>query len=60
MAGLKERFGGVITTRLVAGGRGVFDVVAAGKRVFSKHAEHRFPDPGEVEDALAKMMGASA
>lgn len=40
--------------KLVKGDDGIFDVVADGKRVFSKHAEGRFPDEPEV---LALLRG---
>ena len=53
---LEARFGTTVTTRLVPGDRGVFDVDVAGKRLFSKHAVDRFPDPGEIEDALAPLL----
>jgi len=33
---------------LIKGGRGIFDVKANGKLIFSKHAEGRFPDAAEV------------
>jgi hypothetical protein len=58
VARLQARFGDAVTTKLVAGGRGVFDVEALGERVFSKHALHRFPDPGEVEDAVAPLLAS--
>jgi hypothetical protein len=54
---LRARFGSAIVTTLVPGERGVFDVDVAGKRLFSKHAEQRFPDPGEIEDVLAPLVG---
>lgn len=38
------------------GGRGIFDVKADGGMVFSKYAEGRFPNPGEVEDAIATQL----
>lgn len=57
MERLQTRFGTAVVTTLVAGGRGVFDVEAGGKRLFSKHAVHRFPDPGEIEDVLAPLVG---
>lgn len=57
MERLQTRFGSAVSTTLVAGGRGVFDVEVAGKRLFSKHAEHRFPDPGEIEDLLSPLVG---
>jgi len=31
----------------------VFDVHVDGTRVFSKHEQHRFPDPGEIVGVLA-------
>ena len=39
---------------LVKGVNGVFDVVADGKLVFSRHREHRFPDAAEIVAALQK------
>lgn len=33
---------------LVAGSRGIFDVVVDGELVFSKHQEGRHIDPGEI------------
>jgi selT/selW/selH-like putative selenoprotein len=35
-----------------AGTNGQFDVLRDGELVFSKHKEHRFPDPGEVLSLL--------
>jgi selT/selW/selH-like putative selenoprotein len=37
---------------LVKGDNGVFDVVADGDLVFSKHAEGRFPEEEEILGAL--------
>ena len=37
---------------LIKGDAGVFDVVADGKLVFSKHDEGRFPGEDEVVEAL--------
>ena len=37
---------------LVGGDNGVFDVVADGKLIYSKHETGRFPDPDEI---LAKL-----
>lgn len=34
--------------RIMTGSGGVFDVTVDGALLFSKHAEHRFPDDGEV------------
>jgi predicted Rdx family selenoprotein len=39
----------------VKGHGGVFDVDAEGRRVFSKHAEGRFPEDGEV---AARLRGS--
>lgn len=30
-----------------------------GELLFSKHELHRFPEPGEVEDALADRLAAA-
>ena len=38
--------------RLVPCDKGVFDVAADGKLVFSKYRAGRFPEPGEVAAAL--------
>ena len=38
--------------QLVKGDDGVFDVVADGRLVFSKHREGRFPEEEEVLEAL--------
>jgi predicted Rdx family selenoprotein len=53
---LRARFGEAVSTELVPGGRGVFDVDAAGRRLFSKHQVHRFPDADEVEARLAELL----
>jgi selT/selW/selH-like putative selenoprotein len=55
-ASLKQRFG--VDAELVRGSSGVFDVRVDGKLVFSKHAVDRFPDAGEVEDAIARLHKA--
>ena len=47
---LQNAFG--VKAKLVPGGRGIFDVIADGKLVFSKSEEKRFPQPGEVADKL--------
>ena len=57
MERLQARFGSAVFTTLIPGGRGVFDVEAGGKQLFSKHAVHRFPDPGEIEDVIAPLVG---
>ena len=45
--------------RLVPGDKGIFDVAADGKLVFSKHRAGRFPEPGEVVAALRAGQGSS-
>ena len=44
---------------LVEGGKGVFDVVCDGVRVFSKHLEGRFPEEGEILDLLRESMAGN-
>jgi selT/selW/selH-like putative selenoprotein len=41
-----------IEPELVKGDGGIFDVVADGELVFSKHERGRFPEEGEVVEAL--------
>ena len=52
-AAIKKEMG--LDAELIAGERGVFDVAADGKRLFSKHAAGRFPDSGEIITALKSM-----
>jgi predicted Rdx family selenoprotein len=54
-AELKKEFG--ITTRLIRGGGGIFDVVADGDTIFSKFRAGRFPNPGEVEGLIRRIVG---
>jgi len=49
-ATIKDTFN--IEPELVEGSNGIFDVVADGTMVFSKHEADRFPDHTEVIDAL--------
>jgi selenoprotein W-related protein len=49
-ADLRQAIG--IDAQLVKGDAGVFDVVADGRLVFSKHREGRFPESGEILRAL--------
>ncbi|MDP6580067.1 MAG: Rdx family protein [Vicinamibacterales bacterium] len=37
------------------GARGQFDVVADGELIFSKQAEHRFPEPDEIIRPLRSL-----
>jgi len=43
-----------VTAELKKGSNGVFDVVADGKMIFSKHSAGRFPEHAEVMEALRK------
>lgn len=36
----------------------MFEVELDGELLFSKKASRRFPEPGEVEEALAERLGA--
>lgn len=47
---LRDEFGAEV--ELIEGEKGVFDVVADGRLVFSKHQASRFPDELEVVAAL--------
>ena len=40
---------------LIKGSKGIFDVIRDGTLVFSKHDEGRFPNPGEVIQALRTL-----
>jgi selenoprotein W-related protein len=55
---LQEELG--IEAELIAGGGGIFDVVADGTRVYSKHETGRFPEPQEVISALRSHGNAGA
>jgi len=49
VAGLLHDYQHIISElRVITGSKGVFDVTVDGAMLFSKHAEHRFPDDGEV------------
>ncbi|MBI4403542.1 MAG: hypothetical protein HY537_05245, partial [Deltaproteobacteria bacterium] len=41
-----------LSTHLIEGAKGQFDVKVDGKVVYSKAAEGRFPEPGEVTKIL--------
>jgi selenoprotein W-related protein len=43
--------------RLVMGSKGVFDVVVDGETIFSKHAEGRHAEPGEVLKRFRVLVG---
>ncbi len=46
-----------MNAKLVKGSGGIFDVVADGKMVFSKHETGRFPEPDEIVAMLHKPAG---
>jgi selT/selW/selH-like putative selenoprotein len=52
-AAIKKEMG--FDAELIPGERGVFDVAADGKRLFSKHSAGRFPDPDEIISALRSL-----
>ncbi len=45
--------------KLVTGSKGVFDVVVDGETVFSKHAEGRHAEPGEVLERFRARLDPS-
>jgi selenoprotein W-related protein len=45
-----------VEAQLLAGDNGVFDVVADGDLVFSKHETGRFPEDREIVEALRSRM----
>ena len=45
-----------VEAQLIRGDNGVFDVVADGKLIFSKHAMGRFPEEGEIVEALRSLV----
>lgn len=53
---MKERFD--LESELIKGAGGVFEVQLDDELIFSKKALGRFPDPGEVEDEIAKRRAA--
>ena len=44
-----------VEAQLIAGDKGVFDVAANGKVIFSKYASGRFPEDREIVDALRSL-----
>jgi selenoprotein W-related protein len=50
-AAIKDTFG--VEAELIPGAGGIFDVVANGHKIFSKHDVGRFPEEHEVLDLLA-------
>lgn len=49
-AELKELTGAEAT--LIRESDGIFDVVVDGRKIFSKHEQGRFPEPGEIAGKL--------
>ena len=47
---MQKAFG--VKANLIPGGKGIFDVIADGKLVFSKYEIGRFPEQGEVANKL--------
>jgi predicted Rdx family selenoprotein len=45
--------------RLVTGSKGIFDVEVDGKMLYSKRAEGRHANPGEVLERFRKLLPAS-
>jgi selT/selW/selH-like putative selenoprotein len=52
---LEKDFGTAV--HLIKGKNGVFEVEVDGKLVFSKRALGRFPNPGEVSNAIRSAQG---
>ena len=44
-----------VDVELIRGGGGVFDVVANGQLIFSKHKENRFPETSEIFTFLSEL-----
>jgi selT/selW/selH-like putative selenoprotein len=44
---------------LIEGGRGIFDVIWDGEKVFSKYQEGRHAEPGEVVQTIQRKLGAA-
>jgi selenoprotein W-related protein len=49
-----------VEARLVKGAGGVFEVRLDGELLFSKKKAGRFPDPGEIEGAIASRTAGTA
>lgn len=57
MAELKEKYGkDKAHTTLTPGSGGVFTVVVDGAEIFNKKQTGRFPNYGEVPDAIDRML----
>ncbi|MCP4202939.1 MAG: SelT/SelW/SelH family protein [bacterium] len=53
---IAERFGE--RPELIKGKDGVFEIALDGKNLYSKKSTGRFPEPGEVEQALSTHLSA--
>ena len=53
---IKKSFGE--TAELIKGKNGVFEVTLDGKNLYSKKSTGRFPEPGEVEQALTALLAS--
>ncbi|MBN1443700.1 MAG: Rdx family protein [Planctomycetes bacterium] len=49
-AAIEKEYG--IQPKLIKGGGGIFDIIADGKMIFSKHEVGRFPEEAEILEAL--------
>jgi len=56
VAELEKRFGAAVRCSLTRGDRGVFEVTADGRLVYSKIETGRFPQLGEVADEIAALL----
>ena len=52
-AEISDKFG--VTSDLIEGDKGIFDVVVDGNLIFSKFDVDRFPDDGEVMKLLSAL-----
>jgi selT/selW/selH-like putative selenoprotein len=52
-ADLKQLFN--VDAELKPGHGGIFDVEVDGRKIYSKHQTHRFPNPGEVDGLIASL-----
>jgi len=53
-AAIRRKFG--VDTQLIEGSKGIFDVKADGKLVYSKHETGRFPTDEEVLRSLSSIV----
>jgi selT/selW/selH-like putative selenoprotein len=54
---LKQAHGNKVEILGQAGSGGIFDVLADGEVIFSKHREGRFPTEDEILDEVADRLG---